>query len=296
MEGWLKLHRSILDSFVFAHPTTLKIWIWMLVKANYVEKHTSIQIGFGLQQISLQPGQFIFGRNKAEEELSIDGSTIYKHVQKLKLAGNILVESNNHYTVITICNWETYQHDENLNVTACEQDENNNTVTACEHPEITGIKSGLNLNKNTKNEQPGNNRGTTEEQPGNTTKNNKEIFKKNISKEGDRFLPLGGKNDLPQKRKNYYNEKLKSDETKMFREAYGWFVDYVNKTNSKILKLKTFDPYDFNKISSRLNKHDLSLADVLSKFEKTFYEFQNCDNANEALNRFIDKYYPKPEL
>ncbi len=136
MEGWIKLHRCLLDSYVFSNPTTLKIWIWILCKAANKKRVVSLKVGIGFQDIELNPGELIFGRFKAEEQLNIDGSTIYKHIQKLVQSNNITLDSNNHYTIITVCNWAEYQESENKKeqpndsqMTAKEQQSNNRRTT-----------------------------------------------------------------------------------------------------------------------------------------------------------------------
>ena len=111
MEGYIKLHRQLIESQIFANQTALKIWIWCLLKANYKERFISLKIGKGDITVKILPGQFIFGRLKAEEELNIDGSTIYRWIQKLesKAFGMITIEANNQYSIVSICNWGTYQ-------------------------------------------------------------------------------------------------------------------------------------------------------------------------------------------
>ena len=112
MEGYFKVHRKILQSQVFAHQTALKIWIWCLAKVTFKERFVPLKSGKGEITVHLMPGQFIFGRFKAEEELSIDGYTIYRWMQKFSSSefDMIKIESNNQYSIITICNWEEYQN------------------------------------------------------------------------------------------------------------------------------------------------------------------------------------------
>lgn len=139
--NWLKLSRSITDSQVFAHPIALKIWIWCLCKASHKQRHIQLKVGKGDRIVTIEAGQFIFGRHKAEEALSIDGSTIYKWLQKFESAdfSMILIESNNQYSIITICNWEEYQHDYNKkeqpsnNLVTTEEQLSSNQVTTEEH-------------------------------------------------------------------------------------------------------------------------------------------------------------------
>jgi hypothetical protein len=113
-----------MDSQVFAHPITFKIWCWLLMKANHKDKISLLKIGSGYTEVNVKRGQFIFGRHKAEEALEIDGSTVYKHIQKLQEWNNISIESNNQYSIVTICNYEEYQSTE-----VEEEQPSNNQVT-----------------------------------------------------------------------------------------------------------------------------------------------------------------------
>lgn len=141
MEGYFRVHRKILESQVFAHQTALKIWVWCMAKVTYKERFVNLKIGRGDVVVKLLPGQFIFGRFKAEEELNIDGSTIYKWIQKFASEefDMIKIQSNNQYSIITLCNWEQYQYDDNEEVTTKEQP-SNNQVTAEGQPSNTNNK------------------------------------------------------------------------------------------------------------------------------------------------------------
>jgi len=156
--GFILLSRGILDSDVFASQKLLKIWIWCLCKANFKDKSVPLKVGKGETILRVKRGSFIFGRNKAEEELFIDGSTIYKSIQKLKDLGMIEIESNNQYSVITISNYDTYQDSKSYKVTS--------------------------------KEQPSNNQVTTKEQPSNTTNNYNNDNKDNNDKKDITALPL----------------------------------------------------------------------------------------------------------
>lgn len=109
MEGYINLHRSLLDSMIFSSQTGLKIWIWLLLKASYQKRYVSLKIGKGETTITIERGQLLFGRHKAEEELCIDSSTIYRWIKKLEENEMISIQSSNQYSIITICNYDTYQ-------------------------------------------------------------------------------------------------------------------------------------------------------------------------------------------
>jgi hypothetical protein len=154
MEGFISLHRALLDSMIFSSQTGLKIWIWLLLKASFKKRYVPLKIGKGETTVTIERGQLLFGRYKAEEELCIDGSTIYRWIKKLEENEMILIQSNNQYSIITICNYDTYQSG-NTNE---EQPMNNQRAT---------------------NEQPMNSRRTTNEQQANTYNKDNKVNKVN---------------------------------------------------------------------------------------------------------------------
>jgi hypothetical protein len=153
MDGYFKVHRKILDSQVFAHQTALKIWVWCMAKVTFKERFVSVKVSRGETLVKINPGQFIFGRFKAEDELGIDGSTIYKWIQKFASPefSMITIESNNQYSVITLCNWQQYQNTDEEEVTTKEQPCNNG-VTTEEQPCNTNNKDNKDKNTNWRND------------------------------------------------------------------------------------------------------------------------------------------------
>ncbi len=141
-KGWIKLYRELLVSEIFASEKGLKIWVWILLKANHKSRFFTVKIGRGEKTIKIERGQFLFGRFKAEDELSIDGSTVYKWIKKMEAMGMIGLDSNNHYTILTVCNFNAYNNISNEEVTAIKQPLNSNQ---------TAIKQPCNTNKNVNN-------------------------------------------------------------------------------------------------------------------------------------------------
>lgn len=126
--GYILISRGLLDSDIFASQKLLKIWIWCLCKANFKDRSVPLKIGKGETIIQVKRGSFIFGRFKAEEELFIDGSTIYKSIKKLEEMGMVDISSSNQYSIITICNYDTYQQSCNYKIASKEQ-QNDKQVT-----------------------------------------------------------------------------------------------------------------------------------------------------------------------
>lgn len=104
-KNWLKLNRSILTSSVFDNPRLLKVWIWCLCKASHKEHDQLV----GMQVVHLKPGQFIYGRKAASEELKIPASTTNMYMKQLQKMRNLDIKANNKFSVVTVRNWRFYQ-------------------------------------------------------------------------------------------------------------------------------------------------------------------------------------------
>jgi DNA-binding PadR family transcriptional regulator len=104
MQGYIKLHRKILDNGVFADAELLKVFVWCILKAN-----TTPNVVYGRK---VDVGEFITGRITASEELHLKPSTIYKRLQRLKAQGYIDISSTTINSLITVVNYKSYQLDD----------------------------------------------------------------------------------------------------------------------------------------------------------------------------------------
>lgn len=104
MQGYIKLHRKILDNGVFADAELLKVFVWCILKAN-----TTPNVVYGRK---VDIGEFITGRITASEELHLKPSTIYKRLQRLKAQGYIDISSTTKNSLITVVNYKSYQLDD----------------------------------------------------------------------------------------------------------------------------------------------------------------------------------------
>jgi hypothetical protein len=153
--GYIKLFRSLLDSRVFASEKALKIWVWLLLKVTFEKRFVSLKVGKGTTVVELLPGELIFGRFQAEETLCIDGSTIYKKLKEFEVEEMITIKSNSHYSIISICNWETYQGLNNDEVTTNEQPSNKQVTTKeqASNKQVTTKEQASNTNKKDKKDK-----------------------------------------------------------------------------------------------------------------------------------------------
>lgn len=116
--GWIKLHRKILDNEHLANDNTAcLLFIKLLLVTN---KKT---------------GTYTTGRYKLSLLSNEKPTTIYKALKRLQKWGIIEVSSNNKMTSIRICNYEEYQEQSNNKVTTKGQ-QSNNKVTLNKKEEL----------------------------------------------------------------------------------------------------------------------------------------------------------------
>jgi len=127
--GWIKLHRKIIDSDVFADPMLFKLWCLCLLKANHKESHYKID-GVNMP-VKMSPGQFITGRYELHKEFyprkrkkNKSAITLWRKLQILENMDILNIKSYTKYSIISILNWNKYQQTEqrlNNNCTTAEQ-------------------------------------------------------------------------------------------------------------------------------------------------------------------------------
>jgi len=108
-QGYIKLHRKLLDNCIMQHPELLQLWIYCLLQAQHKEQVVWTKSGRGLTEVKLQRGQFIFGRDRVSKELKCKPTTLYNRMQKLKKLGFLDIETDRQFSIVTVCNWDIYQ-------------------------------------------------------------------------------------------------------------------------------------------------------------------------------------------
>jgi len=125
LDGYIKLHRRVMESAVFDNPVLFKVWVWCMMRAAY----TAHEVVLGQNKVDLLPGQFIFGRRTCAEQLNINQSSLYRYLQLLESMGNLNIKSNNRFSVVTIVNWCLYQGDGQQSEQQSEQRQNSKRTT-----------------------------------------------------------------------------------------------------------------------------------------------------------------------
>lgn len=130
--GWVKLHRNILDKDLICNVYLWGIWHALLAMATW--KETQI-LWEGKQKI-LPPGSVVFGIKELAEQWECSRGVVTKWLRHLESSGRIVLTTCPRGTLVTICNWELYQNNEDVDLinhdssvrTTCEQRVNSVTL------------------------------------------------------------------------------------------------------------------------------------------------------------------------
>lgn len=107
MEGWIKLHRKMLDNPIVCKDSDyLAVWIYLLLNAT----HTDHDVIFQGERLTLKAGQLITGRKSIASFFSINEYKVQRILKVLENEHQIAQQTTNQNRLITILNWEEYQN------------------------------------------------------------------------------------------------------------------------------------------------------------------------------------------
>lgn len=101
MIGHIKLDRKILDWEWYKDINVAHLFIYLILKANFKDGKWR---GFPVKR-----GQLITGRLRISADTGLSERQIRTCLNKLKTTNEIIVETTNQYSVITICKYDVYQ-------------------------------------------------------------------------------------------------------------------------------------------------------------------------------------------
>jgi hypothetical protein len=99
--GWIKIHRKMLDWEWYDNPNMVRLFIHLLLKANYKDKRW--------HGIIIKRGSLITSSVQLAEETGLTRQKVRTALGKLIKTQEINQQTTNKYTLITICNYKDYQ-------------------------------------------------------------------------------------------------------------------------------------------------------------------------------------------
>ena len=106
MEGYVKLHRSLVKWEWHDDPNTGWLFIMLLLLANHEDNRWHGEI--------IRRGQLVTSLHNLSEASGISVRSIRTGLERLESTGEIKNKSTKHYRIITICNYDKYQDVENI--------------------------------------------------------------------------------------------------------------------------------------------------------------------------------------
>lgn len=105
-EGWIKLHRQIIDSEWFTDVNTNHLFMYCILKANHK--------GNKWRGIDIKRGTFITSLDTLSTETGLSVMQVRTSLKKLEMSKNITNKSSTKNRLISIVNYEKFQDDNKL--------------------------------------------------------------------------------------------------------------------------------------------------------------------------------------
>lgn len=112
--GWIKLHRKIIDNWIWEDPEKLKAWLDILLMVNHEDK----QLPFNGKVITIKPGQRLTSIQKLADRWGWNRKRVVRFLGLLEGAAMCTTERTPNGTTLTVVNWEFYQNRGTTNGTA----------------------------------------------------------------------------------------------------------------------------------------------------------------------------------
>lgn len=102
--GWIKLHRKLLEWEWYDDANTFRLFIHCLLKANHTPKKWRGE--------NIDKGQFITSLSNLSHETGLSIKQVRNSLDKLKNTNEINTEKGKAWTKISVCKYASYQRDD----------------------------------------------------------------------------------------------------------------------------------------------------------------------------------------
>lgn len=133
MEGWIKLHRSIMKWEWYGDINTKGLFLHLLLLASYG--------GGKWQGQTIKRGQLITGRRRLAKDLGLSEQQIRTSLSRLKSTNDITIESTSKNSMITIHDYSTYNDQDSVS------NQLNPRQSTNDQPTVNHIKEGKEIKK-----------------------------------------------------------------------------------------------------------------------------------------------------
>lgn len=139
MSGWIKLHRSIQEHWLYKEKRSFskfEAWNDILLTVNYCDAQTIIKGKI----YNIKRGQSILSLDSWSKRWNWDKSKVRRFLKLLQSENMIVLESDTQTTQLTVCKYDTYQSQENESETKTKRKRNANETQTTPIKEEEEIK------------------------------------------------------------------------------------------------------------------------------------------------------------
>ena len=143
MEGWIKLHRQLLEWEWYDEPDTFRLFLHCLLKANHKDNNYRGQI--------VKAGSFLTSRELLSNETGLSIQKVRTSLERLELTKEITTKKSKKGTVLQIVKYKNYQganQEDNQ-----QNNQQSNHIVTNKQPTVNQIVTTNNNDKNEKNEK-----------------------------------------------------------------------------------------------------------------------------------------------
>lgn len=140
-DGWIKLHRSLLEWEWWTDNNVKILWFTILLLANHRQRKW--------QGRTVEAGQFITSIQSLADKSGLSFQAVRTALDKLQSTGEINIQSTNKNTLITVIKWADFQCDEELQQTNNKQTTNkqqSNNKRTTTNKNDKNVKNERNIN------------------------------------------------------------------------------------------------------------------------------------------------------
>ncbi len=142
-QGWIKLHRKLLDWEWYQDPKMVHLFIHLLLLANHEQGNW--------QGVEVKRGQLLTGLAALSTATGLTSQNLRTCLKKLEKTGELTSKSTNRFRIITLCNYNDYQLLEdktnkpaNKQLTSNQQAANKPANSKQEVKNVKNVKNGKN--------------------------------------------------------------------------------------------------------------------------------------------------------
>ena len=101
LNGFIALHRSLLEWEWYGDPNTVAVFIYLLLQARFTDGQWRGR--------NIKAGQVITGRDAIAQATGVSPRSVRTALQRLKATGTVTIVPTCHFSLITFVNWDFYQ-------------------------------------------------------------------------------------------------------------------------------------------------------------------------------------------